>query len=56
MTVRMVEAGYASNVILSHDMTVFSRGMEEIPEEDVKGSQLLGSAKPRQNSKVARRG
>jgi phosphotriesterase-related protein len=33
MTVRMIEAGYTKNVILSHDMTVFSRGMEGIYEK-----------------------
>jgi phosphotriesterase-related protein len=33
MTVQMCEAGYAENVILSHDMVVFSRGMEGIYEK-----------------------
>lgn len=33
MTVQMVDAGYAENVILSHDMVVFSRGMEGIYEK-----------------------
>src|ERR1700722_13542555 len=36
MALKMVEAGYIDNVILSHDMTVFSRGMEGIYEKNTR--------------------